>query len=619
MSAGEFVRRLRSYVGQADRHYVFWLGAGCSVTSSIPAAASLVRDDWLPQLHRIKGGDGDLVAWIREEFPDYEEDSAGALYGAVMNDLFPLPEERQRETERLCDGRVPGFGYGVLAALMSRDDGFFSAALTTNFDDLIADAMYVFGARRPLVIQHESLAGFVRPGRVRRPLVVKVHGDHRLNPMHTALETEELRAGVADGIRGLLHDRGVIFVGYSGNDRGVIETLEHLPPGSLPLGVWWVSKEEPRNAVREWLDARDAVWVRADGFDELMLLFREEFQIEHPTAEKFDRMITGYRSAYERLSTRVDELPDSAPDAEALKGAARRATEDAPDWWGIELAARRYKRTDPDRADEIYREGVARLPDPRLLGNYAIFLTDVREDHDRAEQFYERAIAAEPRDGDFLGNFAVFLNEVRSDYDRAQEFYERAIEVDPNDAVNLGNYADFLDRRQHVDEQSEAVYERAIAADPNDVTNLTNFAGFLEVRQEYDRAQALYERAIGVSSQDITPVANYARLLFVTRDDARAVALVDKVLGEEDTDLNAEVLMYLTAVGPTDRRDDALASLSELVREGARSPDWDFSHILARAHVDGDPRIEFLQTLADVISERADASELERFEEWPKV
>src|SRR5215213_3428116 len=205
MSAGEFVRRLRSYVDQADRHYVFWLGAGCSVTSDIPAATGLVRDDWLPQLQRIKGGAGEIDGWTSEEFPDYEPDDAGALYGAVMDELFPLPEERQRETERLCDGRVPGFGYGVLAALMSRDDGFFSAALTTNFDDLVADAMDVFGGRRPLVIQHESLAGFVRPGRVRRPLVVKVHGDHRLNPLHTAIETEELKAGVSDGIRGLLH------------------------------------------------------------------------------------------------------------------------------------------------------------------------------------------------------------------------------------------------------------------------------------------------------------------------------------------------------------------------------------------------------------------------------
>ena len=100
MSAGEFVRRLRSYVGEADRHYVFWLGAGCSVTSDIPAAAALVRDDWLPKLQSIKGGNGDCEAWATATFPKYEPDNPGALYGAVMNDLFPLPEERQRETER---------------------------------------------------------------------------------------------------------------------------------------------------------------------------------------------------------------------------------------------------------------------------------------------------------------------------------------------------------------------------------------------------------------------------------------------------------------------------------------------------------------------------------------
>lgn len=431
-----------------------------------------------------------------------------------MDELFLNPEERQRETELLCDGRVPGFGYAVLAALMSRDDGILSTTLTTNFDDLVADAMYVFGERKPLVIQHESLARFARPGRVRRPLVVKVHGDHRLNPMHTSAETAELKAEVASGIRGILHDRGVILVGYAGNDHGVIEALNGLPDAALPLGVWWVSRHEPRGAICGWLDSRSAVWVRSDGFDELMLLFREEFDIQHPTATKFEHMIDGYRGTYERLGAAVQDLPDSGIDSVPLKAAARRATEAASDWWGVELAARQFTQTDPDRADEIYRQGLETIEDARLLGSYAVFLTDVRKEHDRAQELYERALAADPNHANNLGSYARLLLE-RGNSAQAFEFIERAF----------------------------------------------------------------------------------------------------KNAKEADDGLLAELWFYLLAVGPSERRGDALSALVALVNAGARSPGWDFSRIVAREREENRGAIDRLEQLA-VLANRAEPDVLSDWAEW---
>jgi tetratricopeptide (TPR) repeat protein len=441
MAASEFVARLREQAGERDRHYVFWLGAGCSVTSGIPAAGALVREQWLPRLQRIKDASGDIDQWATTLYPDYERDNPGAHYGNLIADLFPVAEDRQRETERLCDGRTPGFGYAVLAALMSRDDAILGTALTTNFDDMVADAMYVFGGSRPLVIQHESLAGFARPGRVQRPLVVKVHGDHRLEPRHTAQDTEALQEGVAEGIRGILHDRGVIFVGYAGNDAGVIETLESLPPRALPLGVWWVSKTEPSSKILPWLESRDAFWIQADGFDELMLLFRERFEIPHPTVAKFDAMIAGYRRTYQSLSDLIKQLPDSNHEASALKQAARTATADAKDWWGIDLAAHAAMDTDVHLADVIYREGVDRFEDPRLIHNYALFLKNELGDADRAEPYYKRALDADPDDPDYLNNYAVFLTDQRGEGERAEELFGRVIATHPDYAPAWGNRA----------------------------------------------------------------------------------------------------------------------------------------------------------------------------------
>ena len=143
-------------------------------------------------------------------------------------------EAQQREIERLCDNKFPAFGYSVLAALMehTKANGTFNVVLTTNFDDLVADALYLFTSIRPLVIHHESLAGYIRPTRT-RPLIVKIHGDNHLSPYNTPQETAELPDRTNVQVRNLLHDRGLIFLGYSGNDESVVKAAGS-PAGRCP-------------------------------------------------------------------------------------------------------------------------------------------------------------------------------------------------------------------------------------------------------------------------------------------------------------------------------------------------------------------------------------------------
>jgi Tfp pilus assembly protein PilF len=655
--APEFASLLGESEGQPDRHYVFWLGAGCSVTSHIPAAEALVRDIWLPRLHRRQNGTGSVDEWASRTFSGYTPDNAGAFYGPVMEALFLNNDARRRETERLCDGRLPGFGYGVLASLMSRNDGFFSTAITTNFDDLVADAMYVFGKKRPLVIQHESLAGFVRPGHVQRPLVVKIHGDHRLNPMHTAQETEALDPGVADGIRGLLQDRGVIFIGYSGNDDGVIKALDELPGDALPLGVWWVSRKGPTGKICTWLQSRRAFWVQAGNFDEMMLLLRDAFGLEHPNQQKFAQMFKAYLETYERLRDKVAGLSDTA-DSRPLKEAVQRASDDAPDWWRILTEARSHEMSDPDRADQLYREGVDasentqllygyasflwerhRDPDraqelferalrldpdePLTLSNYATFMWDERNNPDRAEELFERALRLVPNASSTLKSYVFFLWAERGDLDRAKQLYEQALDLDPNDSVALRGYAFFLWAKQGDLDRARGLYERALHVNPDDAIASSYYAIFEDRHGNPDRARELLEQAIELDPDNAHVLGNGALLLLKRREDRKAYKMIDRALSDIVKDrhrrLDVRAWFYLLALGPGDRREGALTELAALVNAGTRSQEWDFGGILARARDEGRLDIEWLEWLADVITGRADADVLYGWDEWPSM
>ena len=98
------------------------------------------------------------------------------------------------------------------------DGGRFSIVLTTNFDDLVADALYLFTAARPLVIHHESLANFIRPTRT-RPLVVKLHGDaiarRRRTPRRSTASAARARFQQRD-LGACCHDRGLGVPGLWG-------------------------------------------------------------------------------------------------------------------------------------------------------------------------------------------------------------------------------------------------------------------------------------------------------------------------------------------------------------------------------------------------------------------
>lgn len=324
MNAGEFARRLRADSEMPDKRFAFFLGAGCSISSGIPGAGSLVKDHWLPRLQEFCAPDRkDMDVWITEEFPDYEPNSPAASYGLVLERLFLNAEDRQREIERLCDGKFPGFGYAVLATLIAKYGGSFNIVITTNFDDLVSDALYLFTKTRPLVIGHESLASYIRPTR-RRPLVVKIHGDARLSPQNTIAETANIQKEVERQVKVLLHDRAPIFMGYGGNDKGITTMFSDLPKEALPFGIYWISGSEPQGVLRQWLEERKAIWVEMFDFDEMMLLIRDAFDLPHPDIKQVESVFQLYGETYEKLSGRIRSAPAEETD-ESLKKAIERA------------------------------------------------------------------------------------------------------------------------------------------------------------------------------------------------------------------------------------------------------------------------------------------------------
>jgi Tfp pilus assembly protein PilF len=517
----------RIHTTMGNRSFCFVLGAGASVSSGIPSGASLAWR-WLEELHHLEGN-GPLEAWATEanlEIAGFNLQEVARFYPQIFLRRFGAdPEEGYAYLEEEMRRAEPSFGYTVLARILALER--HKVVITTNFDNLVADALTIYGDTYPLVCGHESLATFART-HPRRPLVAKIHRDLFLAPVNDPDGVERLADGWHRALSRLFATYTPIFIGYGGNDGSLMGFLEGLSEAHVPGRPIWCYRvsERPPQRVLDLVEKLGGVLVAIHDFDELMMRLNNvlgyTFLNDH-----LERRATGRRVRYleevRRLARRVSgtaapaeraasDPPVAAP-TPATVAALRDTIERAADPFGVLVAA--DAAPTPQAKEAIFERGVERHPQSALLAaNYARFLTRELGRHDRAQELFERAIELEPTLAANLGNYATLLTDIKGEHDRAEELYRRALALDPADGATTTAFADFLRHVRHDLDAAEALYQRAAQLAPESGPVLANLASFLTgERGEHARAAELYERALRHAPDDPEILLNYATLL----------------------------------------------------------------------------------------------------------
>ncbi|WP_223518325.1 MULTISPECIES: SIR2 family protein [unclassified Pseudomonas] len=273
-TVADLVRHIKTKENSSPANYSIFLGAGASVTSGIRTATQLI-DEWAKELYeRFCNGQTTESA---EEAKQYFENKHSSWYNpdnpysSLFEKKFDLPTQRRRFVEQEVDGRFPSIGYAYLASLV--DKNYFNTIFTTNFDDLINEAFYLFSNTRPIVCAHDSSIHSISITS-KRPKIVKLHGDYLFDDIKSTLrETESLEQNTKDKFVEFCKEYGLIVVGYSGSDRSIMDVLEFLArqENYLKNGVYWCLRRTDnvchtlRNLI--WKDKVYPVLI--DGFDEL--------------------------------------------------------------------------------------------------------------------------------------------------------------------------------------------------------------------------------------------------------------------------------------------------------------------------------------------------------------
>jgi protein O-mannosyl-transferase len=387
-------------------------------------------------------------------------------------------------------------------------------------------------------------------------------------------------------IKNLLSETGLIFVGYGGNDKSIIDILKEVPEGEgcFQWGIYWIGETIPDNEMGDFLKSRNAVWVNHRDFDELMLLIKEEFGFKPPSNERFEKLFKTYFDTFQSLNDKINEKPESG-EKKVLEKAVKKTSKEFKSWWSVESEARKYKDKDPDKAEKIYKHGILQFPDsPELIGNYAVFLHFIRKDYDKTEELYRKALEIEPKYDISLENYAVFLHFIRKDYDKAEEMYRKALEIDPMNAINVGNYALFMHH----------------------------------IRKDYGKAEELYRKALEIEPERANILGNYTGFLLTKLNEENGFKILKKaILLTNEQDLLLECWFYCYAHTKDEKsRNQSLGKIKDLIKSGVRSPGWNLEENVKTAIKSGHPVPEFLKKLSRVISDEIDAKELDSFDVW---
>ena len=511
LSTRQLVGAMRRSVANGQR-FCFILGSGISAESGIPTGKTLATR-WMACL---MGEQPDLdgtppyanLAEVEETAANlraagklqYDFEKIKALWAEHRGEpgwempseyyfdlfkirFFPWQQDGFYYLEQQMEGKEPSFGYHPLALMLA---GGHSLAITTNFDSLLEDALYLYTDSKPLVINHEVLADYISRQQLSRPIIAKVHRGLFFDPLNSTEDTSGLRGQWQGELRAAFHTYTPIVIGYGGGDHSLMDFLRQ-PDTRMPRGLYWCYRESsglPKNPIRQMVEDKGGHFVSTAGFDALMLaignaLYPDKI-LAHKTAEHLQARTDLRIRQYEKTLENAKETAHTQSGAE-----------------NADFQAQLQALDQREQKGEAKRESQGQLTprDHLRRGNRHY---DAGEYADAVAE-YTQAIALDPK-------YAVAYNNRGAAYDDLGKYAEaiadctQAITLDSKYAVayynrgiayrNLGKYAEAI-----------ADYTQAIALDPKYAAAYNNLGYANNHLGKYAEAIADYTQAIVLNPQ----------------------------------------------------------------------------------------------------------------------
>ncbi len=473
LSTQQLIREIIESNRNGER-FCFILGSGASVESGIPSGNALEMrwmdcimgeaDDFeTPRMDsettRKCAKELYKEKLIKNNFSEIEKawkeakNSGKPISSEYYFDIYKLrfyPNQRNgyRYLERIMEQCEPSLGYHSLALMLTRTK-LNNLVITTNFDSLVEDALFLYTDKRPLVVSHESLAGYIESD-IQRPIVAKVHRGLMYAPFNSPETTDNLKAEWREALNYAFNTYTPIVIGYGGGDHSLMSFLKEETT-AMRHGIYWCYRQVsglPEEDVQKFVKDKKGYMVEIGGFDALMMeignaLYKEEITPSGTDAylkNQYHQRVQQYNEQWDELNKKpeLEQVLQPMNEAEQHKE-EQREKENMLTTWDY---ARRGKRAHDDgnyqQAIEEYAMAIKRDPNNAVAYNNMGVAYKKLNSCDEALKQYIKAVEIDPDYATAHNNIGTVYHDAGK-YEEAIEEYTKAIELGENYSVAYNN------------------------------------------------------------------------------------------------------------------------------------------------------------------------------------
>lgn len=529
-------KRLSQLIREANKNgerFCFILGSGASVESGIPSGNAMELQ-WMDCLMGQMEDRGTAAMdpddtrrtaealyaeqAIEHSFDEIEaawrkaKSGGGPIPSRYYFDIYKLrfhanPRNGYSYLEKIMERCDPSLGYHTLAKLLT-EDNLNNLVITTNFDSLVEDALFLYTDKKPLVVSHESLADYIEAN-IQRPIVAKVHRGLMYAPFNSPETTHELKKEWRDALSHAFNSYTPIVIGYAGGDRSLMAFLEESGT-TMRHGVYWCFRGKPDQSrlpeenIRKFVLDKDGYFAAIDGFDALMMEIGKTMYGDaiRPgrTAERLretnEKRIRRYNEQWDRLNKNpeVQVVLQPMNQAEQREEEERQEKEILTSWDYIRRGRLAEEQEDWETAVREYTKAIELDPGNAMAYHLRGIAYGALKLYEKAIKDYNKAIELNPDHSSFYNNRGVFYEDLRQ-YEDALKDYSKAIELDPGQAKAHSNRG-FAYNLLGQDEKALADCDKAIELDPTYAVAYHNRGKIYCDSGQYKKAIENFSKAI---------------------------------------------------------------------------------------------------------------------------
>jgi tetratricopeptide (TPR) repeat protein len=424
------------------------------------------------------------------------------LYGNWFGKYSMNPKNRQKLIEELVENIEPGGAYILLANLIKKQ--YITTVFTTNFDDLIYDALTKYFNEKPRVYSHNEVAQYIR-FTDNRPNIIKLHGDFLYeNIRNIYTETKELDINMQSKFSEAIRTKGLVVIGYNGADESIMNVLFNVRR-EIPFSIYWCDRSEDKLHWRSKKlinESEDAYFIKIRDFDDFV------FELFNYSNEELTiNLVSKAKSSETKMKKYLENYY-----SQRYKRSHKICPEQYGDFGNIEDGTEILNKLKlPSTSIEIkvkYYEIIYNLnpTEDWLINNYAVALIQAN-DRVEAKRLLQSGIEKNPLYSLFWYNLGVVYHDIDLLED-AKKCFLTATELNRNYANAFCNLAATLNKQREYDKAFDSI-NKAISLDKKG-KYLVNKAIILKNMGFIDEAIQLYDEAILIGDDNVRALLNRA-------------------------------------------------------------------------------------------------------------